>query len=100
MSRNSFRELQEESERIFKNSDALQKKVKSEVWGSLGFLRFLGDIVNMYLPNVVNVFIVAAGGNKSNFKNENYSDAPSLGGLNRAEDLKPGNPEADQNTKQ
>ena len=95
MSRNSFRELQEESERVFKNSDALQKKVKAEVWGSLGFLRFLGDIVNMYIPNVVNVFIVAAGGSKSGPKNENYSDAPSLGGLNRIEDIRPGNPDDD-----
>lgn len=93
MSRNSFIELQKETERAFESSDRLQKKVKSEVWGSLGFLRLLGDMVNMYLPNVFNVFIVSAGGKKSDFKSEKFSDAPSLGGMHSPKDLKPGRPD-------
>ena len=94
MGRNSFIELQEETERAYENTEALQSKVKSEVWGSLGLLRFLGQLVNIYLPNVVDVFVVAAGG-KGPANREKYSDAPSLGGVNKPNDLKPGSPEED-----
>lgn len=90
---NSFRALQEETERDFNRSNAqFQEKVKAEVWGSLGVLRLIGQIVEMYLPKVVDVFIVASGGSASKNKDK-YSDAPSLGGLNRPSEIKPGNPE-------
>lgn len=89
---NSFRKLQEEEEREFEESGIIGDKIQSEVWGSLGLLRFIGQIVEMYLPKVVDVFIAASGG-EANKNPEKYSDAPSLGGVNRPKEIKPGNPE-------
>lgn len=51
--------MEEEEEHYLQNYD---RKVRTSIWGTLGFFRLIGDLVGMFLPRVVDVVVMAAGG--------------------------------------
>lgn len=69
--------MQEEDEARYQESH--ERRVKSGVVGTLGFLRFVGQLVDIYLPRVVDVFIATAGGNVAHGPKKHHSDPATSG---------------------
>ncbi len=57
---NNFKRLQEEEERIY--AERHEEKVRSGIENSLGAFRFIGQVVDMYLPKIFDLLIVVMGG--------------------------------------
>lgn len=60
MEGNNFKKLMEEDEERYLQHH--HNQVGSRVWGTLGFFRLIGDLVTMFIPRVMDVFVMAAGG--------------------------------------
>ena len=88
---NNFQELFEEEERDVQDSNAL-RGIQSNVWQTLGVFKFVGQIVEVYLPKVISMFIMASGGNTGG--SGGGSNPPSSGGSIDPDDLKPKGPGA------
>lgn len=73
---NNFQKLMEEEEQNLGIQG--QNNIHSNVWGTLGIFRFIGEIVDVYLPKVFDLLVVAAGGTVGDNQSRNESDAPSL----------------------
>lgn len=56
---NNFKELEKEQERSFSDSD---QRIKKNVNYSIGFFQFIGDIIDLFMPKVVNMFLNLSGG--------------------------------------
>lgn len=74
--KNNFQQLQDEDEQDFKDKN-LNQVIRSKTWGNLSAFRFIGDIVEVYLARVVDLFILIAGGHDDG--NKRSSTPPSLG---------------------
>ncbi|GJM33244.1 MAG: hypothetical protein DHS20C18_22450 [Saprospiraceae bacterium] len=59
---NNFQRLQEEQEEEFYN-EARHDQLRSGLHQTLGTFRFIGQVIDIYLPRVVDMLIVATGGN-------------------------------------
>lgn len=70
--------MQEEDEARYDESH--ERRVKSGVVGTLGFLRFVGQLVDIYLPRVVDMFIVTAGGNVGHSNPKKHHSDPATSG--------------------
>lgn len=80
MPENSFKKLLEEESREVNEKHKLQiNQVQGGIWQSLGFFRLVGDIVDVYIPRLLEVFIMAAGGNASSSKKTSHPSTPSDG---------------------
>jgi len=91
---NNFKRMQEEDETRYEESH--ERRVKSGVVGTLGFLRFVGQLVDIYLPRVVDVFIATAGGNVSHGSKKHHPDPATSGPDAERSNFAPG-PELDDN---
>ena len=70
--------LYEEEEEAYKQLH--EKKVASNVWGTLGLFRLVGDLVEIFIPRVMEVFVIAAGGVRGKETDMSQSGlAPSQG---------------------
>ncbi len=70
MSDNNFKKL--EQEHIENFNEQKKQEVKSGVDSSIGVFRFIGDIFELYLPQVVGLFVRMSGGSvKSKVDPEN-----------------------------
>jgi hypothetical protein len=56
---NNFKKIQEEDEQKFLG--AKQDSGRTSIWGTLGIYKFVGQLVEVYLPKAVDVIISAAG---------------------------------------
>ncbi len=76
---NNFKRLQEEDEARYDESQ--ERRVKSGVMGTLSFLRFVGQLVDIYVPRVVDLFIASSGGNVGTnpHKHHHHPDPASSG---------------------
>ena len=89
---NNFKKLMEEDEERY--LQAHNNQVGTRVWGTLGFFRLIGDLVTMFIPRVIDVFVMAAGGREENDQSPGRSSSlpPSLGpGFNPGK-IAPGKP--------
>jgi len=59
MPTNSFKELEKESSKQF---DEREKRVRENVNHSVGFFHFIGDILELFLPKLVSIFVNVTGG--------------------------------------
>jgi len=59
MPKNSFKELEKDSQKQFENKD---KQIKENINRSIGFFHFIGDIIELFVPRVVQVFLGISGG--------------------------------------
>ena len=73
---NNFKEL--EKEQVEQFSQIQKEKVKSSIDSSVGMFRFIGDIFELYLPKVVDMFVRMSGGgpneNGLSKKKENHDN--------------------------
>jgi len=74
--RNNFKELENEELKKYPHTpDEIEHNVK----GSMRFVQFIGDIVELYLPKVFDLFISLAGGERAPEEVTEHSDA-DMGG--------------------
>lgn len=86
--RNNFKQLEEEEELRFGTSH--DQHLRSQLWGSLSFFRFVGQLVDMFVPKVFELFITAAKGNHTQRK---YPTPPSQGPQEHPGRIGPGSPD-------
>lgn len=55
---NNFQQLLELESRRMKQEDS--DRILQNVWGSLGFLRMLGDVADIYVSKVMDVLVIAS----------------------------------------
>ena len=60
---NNFKELEREE---IKNLDPTINKIKSNVTSNLGIFQFIGEMVELFLPKVFNMFIHLSSNKDSN----------------------------------
>ncbi len=58
MSKNSFKELAKDNQ---KNFEGKEKRIKENINHSIGFFHFIGDIIELFVPRVVQVFLGISG---------------------------------------
>ena len=92
---NNFKRLEEEGEQVYKEQH--EERVKSGILQSLNAFRLVGHVVDMYLPKIFNLFIVAAGGKVADSTYHPTSTPPSEAIDESADQRIPGGP--DQNRK-
>lgn len=72
---NNFKKLQEEEEeRLLSYQKPKIQKVQQGVWQTLGVFKFVGQLIEVYLPAMVEVLMFSAGGS------QHKSNAPNIGG--------------------
>ena len=57
---NNFQRLLEEEGRRMPAEDS--EKILNNIWGALGFIRMMGEVVDIYVSRVGGVMIMATGG--------------------------------------
>lgn len=92
---NNFKRLEEEGEEIYRQQH--EDRVKAGILTSLNAFRLVGHVIDMYLPKIFNLFIVAAGGKVSESPYRPNSTPPSDAIDDSPNDGLPGGP--DQNRK-
>ena len=65
---NNFEKLQEQQEEHYYSSEG-GNNLKKEVMGTLTTFRFIGSVIDVYLPKVIDMFIAFSGGNSENDAN-------------------------------
>ncbi len=74
---NNFKKIQEEDEQRYAGS--FLDIGRAGIWGTLGVYKFVGQLVEVYVPRAVDVLICAAGA-RSSHKNR-PPDAPGEDGI-------------------
>ncbi len=69
--RNNFKELEEEQLGLYPHSPS---EVENNVKGSMRLFSFVGDIVELYLPRVFDMFISLVGGERAPQQNSEEAD--------------------------
>lgn len=93
METNNFQKLMQEEE---ENYQRLQEdRVHSKVWGTLSLFRLVGDLVDVFVPRVVDVFVMVAGGRGESEKDGRPVPPrpPSQGDVVDPGKIAPGSPE-------
>ena len=68
MARNNFQQLEEEENKTY---PGVPSGIKSSIQSEVGVLKMVGQIVEVYLPKVVEFFIMIAGGNPDKMESNN-----------------------------
>lgn len=58
MEGNNFKQLYEEEEYTYRENH--QHKIRTNIWGTLGLFRLVGDLIEVFLPRVMDVFVMAS----------------------------------------
>lgn len=90
---NNFKKLQEEEEQIY--LERHEKKVRAGLLSSLGVFRFVGQVVDMYLPKVFDLLILAMGGKSQDSPARTGSTPPSQAPDKANSNRGPGGPSQD-----
>lgn len=67
---NSFKELEREGSKQFEERE---RRVRHNVNHSIGFFHFIGDILELFIPKFVNIFVNITGGNGPRQKGESVA---------------------------
>lgn len=88
---NNFQKLQEEQEEHYYSSGG-GNNLKKELMGTLSTFRFIGDVIDVYLPRVVDMFIAISGGNspESGNKSGDERNDPASGKISPDKGKGPG----------
>lgn len=60
MPQNNFKELEQQNADKFDRQK--QNRVKNNISSTTGVLKFIGSLVELYIPNFLNVFVKLTGG--------------------------------------
>lgn len=69
MAKNNFKELEN---MLAKDKDFVFEKVGNNLVGTRNMFGFIGDIIEHFIPRILEVFIGIAGGNQVESKNSKY----------------------------
>lgn len=75
---NNFKKIEEEDEQRY--AETLQGQGQAGIWGTLGVYKFVGQLVEIYVPRAVDVLISATGGRPAP-KNRPPGDGPGEDGI-------------------
>lgn len=70
MARNNFQQLEDEENKTY---PGVPGGIKSNIQSEVGVLKMVGQIVEVYLPKVVEFFIMIAGGSSEKMGSNNRS---------------------------
>lgn len=73
---NNFQRLQQEDEERYKPEI---DRIKADLNGSMDLFRFIGNIVEIYVPRFFDMMVVTSGGGKVKTNNPNEQLPPSTG---------------------
>lgn len=91
---NSFKRLEEDGERIYEERH--EKEVRAGILNSLNTFRLVGHVLDMYLPKIFSLLIVAVGG-KANHQNYYPTSTPPSDIIDDERmNKKPGSPDTDR----
>lgn len=90
---NNFKRLEEEGERVYK--ELHEDRVKLNILSSLNAFRLVGHVLDMYLPKIFSLFVVAAGGKATHATYQPTSTPPSEVKDEKMTNKKPGSPGTD-----
>ncbi len=80
---NNFQQLEDEQARQYDTTR--RQSVHNNLMGTIGVFKFIGQIVDVYLPAMIDVLVSAAGGNGSGRRSGGGSSGlarpPSEGGV-------------------
>ena len=97
---NNFKKIEEEDEARFADRAS---NLQDSLWQTLGVFKFMGEVVDIFLPKVFDVLIAAAGGRPPagpSASSRPRPEVPSQGGVDQGRSLKPGRPEEEQNDRE
>jgi len=60
-SKNSFKKLMEEEEKQYPHAPP---EIEKEIMGSVGMIKLMGNVVELYLTRIIELFLSMMGGNK------------------------------------
>ncbi|MEM6396777.1 MAG: hypothetical protein AAF741_10570 [Bacteroidota bacterium] len=86
---NNFKQLAAISEANFRNSGA-ERAVRDRLEGTLGALRMIGAVLEIYLPRMADTVVGLSGGEQSTYS-QSRTNTPRLD--KSGESLAPGEPE-------
>lgn len=87
---NNFQKLQEQQEEHYYTSEGANN-LKKDVMGTLTTFRFIGDVIDVYLPRVVDMFIAISGGSLTdNRKEKGRRNDPASGKISPDKGKGPG----------
>ena len=91
----NFQKLQKEQEEIYYANES-GENLKKDLLGTLTTFRFIGSVIDVYLPRVVDMFIAIAGGSAEDKANPDganstkRSNDPAKGGFHPGKGKGPG----------
>lgn len=68
---NNFQKLQEENEEQYYTEHG--SDLRDNLLGTFSTYRFIGDIIDVYVPRVVDLFIAIAGGGESDLPKSTFT---------------------------
>ncbi len=72
---NNFKRLEEEGERVY--NERHEEQVRAGILNSLNSFRLVGHVLDMYLPKIFSLLIVAVGGRANQQSYPSTSTPPS-----------------------
>lgn len=90
---NNFKRIQEENEQKYE-AHPLLEEIHMGLMKSLTTFKFVGQMVEMYVPRMIDTLVVAAGGSSEEQKDSRYDIPPSQGPGEDPRNIKPGPPGA------
>ena len=78
--RNNFKRLEEEEEKRYPGAPP---EIESNIQSEIGIFKMIGQIVDMYLPKVVEVFVMITGGNVDRMGQQEENNSHSDESLDR-----------------
>jgi len=75
MGMNNFKELQKQE---IANTEFKSNNIKSGINSSMGAFRFMGDMLDHFIPKVIGIFVNMAGGDdsKTSIRRPKYPNTP------------------------
>ncbi len=73
MRTNNFKRLEEEE---FNNMPEPPAEIQNNIVGQVNIFRFIGDIIDLYLPKVVDLFVQMSGGDSPSATRSPDQDGP------------------------
>lgn len=86
---NNFQKLQEQQERAYHEGHD-GEELKKDLLGTLSTFRFIGSVIDVYLPRVVDMFIAIAGGSDEQESSKAGPRDPASGRLGPEKGKGPG----------
>lgn len=91
--RNNFKELYREEEIRFEQKQKEKDDLASGLWRTLGFFKLIGQVVDVFIPKIFELIIVALGGDMQRLEERKlHGSPPSQGRESDPRQMEPSDP--------